>query len=130
MKEKRQSEQGVVALSIVLLLSVVLLTITITVTYLSIGEAQSSLSVSKGEQALAFTEGCVDDVLLKIRSNSAFNATSFTRPEGTCSVVYTTGGPVNWNIAVTSLATSYQRRIQVIFTRNPTGMSLISWKEI
>ena len=123
-------KDGFVAITTVLILSVVVVAIATTVTLLSIGEAQSSLSLYKGEDNLNFVEGCVEDVMLKIRANSSYNGTSITRPEGTCSITYNSGGPSNWDITITSLSAAYQRKVNVVFTRNPTGISVTSWKEI
>ena len=122
--------RGFVAISTVLILLSVVIVIGITVTYLSIGEARSSLSLFQGEDNLDFAEGCVEDVMLKIRSNSSFSSTSFTRPEGTCSIAYNLSGPTNWDLTVNSSTTGYQRKIRVIFVRNPTGITLTSWREV
>ena len=124
--------KGFVAITTVLILSAVVVAIATTVTLLSIGEAQSSLSLFKGEDNLSFLEGCVEDVMMKIRADSSYNGASITRPEGTCAITYNPGGtgPVNWDITVTTPPTTpYQRQLRVIFVRNPTGISLTSWKE-
>ncbi|OGE17572.1 hypothetical protein A3F00_05425 [Candidatus Daviesbacteria bacterium RIFCSPHIGHO2_12_FULL_37_11] len=120
---------GFIAISTVLILVSVVVAIGTTVTLLSIDEARSGLILFQGEDNLDFVEGCVDDVMLKIRSNPTFSGTSITRPEGTCSISYTATDP-NWDITVTSLSVSVQRKIQVKFTRNPAGITLTSWKEI
>ena len=122
-------QKGFMAISTVLLLSVVILAIVTTVTLVSIGELQASFSLFRGEEAIDFTEGCVEDYLLKIRADSAFSGGAITRPEGTCTIVITSANP-NWDITVSSSATNYQRKVQVVFTRNSTGIVLISWKEI
>lgn len=123
-------QKGFVAVSIVLILISVTIAIASTITYLAIGEAQSGLSLFKGEDNLTLVEGCVEDVMLKIRSDSTYNGTTVIRPEGSCSITYSSGGPVNWDITATSVTTAYQRKIQVQFTRNPTGIVLTNWKEI
>lgn len=125
-------EEGYIALTTVLVLMAVLLSTIVSITYTSVGEAQSGLALFKGEENLGFGEGCVEDVMLKIRSDSSYSGTSFTRPEGTCSIIYNPGGagPTSWDITVTSQSTQYQRKVRVIFTRNPTGITLTSWKEI
>ncbi len=124
--------KGFVAITTVLILSIVVLAISTTVTLLSIGEAQSSLSLFKGEDNLNFIEGCVEDVMMKIRANSLYSGTAISRPEGTCSITYNPGGngPINWDLTVTSQSTSYQRQVKVVFVRNSTGITLTSWKEI
>ncbi len=79
-----QKQAGFVAVVTVLIITAVIVSTVSTVSLLAIGEAQSSLTLFKGEDTLAFVEGCVEDVLLKIRSDSAYSGTSITRPEGTC----------------------------------------------
>lgn len=121
--------KGYIALSTVLILASVTIAISTTVALLSIGEAQSSLVLNKGEDNLNFVEGCVEDYLLKIRANPAFSGGSVTRPEGTCTITINSGNP-NWDIVVTSQTANYQRKIQAKFTRGGSGLTLTSWKEI
>lgn len=123
-------QKGFVAITTVLILSVVVTAIAATITILSIGEAQSGLSLFRGEDNLSFVEGCVEDALMKVRANGSYNGTSITRPEGTCSISYNSGGPTNWDIIVTSQSVTYQRKINVIFVRGGSGITLTSWKEI
>ena len=123
-------QKGYVATITVLIIMAVVIATAATVTYLSIGEAQSGFSLFKGEDTLTFVEGCVEDYLLKIRSQGAsFTASNITRPEGTCTIVVNSGNP-NWDITVSTNVTTYKRSIRVVFTRNATGITLTSWKEI
>lgn len=122
-------KNGFVAITTVMILSVVVLAIAASVTYLSIGEAQSSLSLFKGEDNLNFVEGCAEDYLLKIRANASFPGGNITHLGTTCTINIVTGNP-DWNIIVSSLDNSYQRKIEIIFTRNTTGIVLNSWREI
>ena len=103
-----------------------------TVAFLSIGEAQSGFSLFKGEDTLTFVEGCVEDVLLKVRSDPSYNGTAITHNGETCTITYNPGGsgPTNWDLTISPSATSaYQRKIRVIFTRD-SKLNLTSWKEI
>jgi hypothetical protein len=130
-----KSNQGFIALTTVLLLLAVTVGIAVSVTYSSIGEAQSGLTLFKGEDNLHFIEGCAEDALLKARSSSTFGdpvgtPVSITRPEGTCSVTVNSKTGVTWTMDVTSSTTTYKRTVRVIFDRNATGLSLTSWKEI
>lgn len=120
---------GFIAITTVLILISVSLGIAITVSLLSIGEAQTSLVLFKGEDNLSLVEGCVEDALLKIRSNSSYSGGTITRPEGSCTITINSPNP-NWDITIVSTSTSYQRKIQVMFIKTSTGLSLTSWKEI
>ena len=124
------SESGYIAISIMLILTAVVLGVIVTVAQLGIGEGQVSLALSRGEDTLHFVEGCTEDALLKIRSNPSYAPGTINRPEGTCAIdfLHTPGDP-NWNIEVSTLETTYERKMRVIFVRNATGITLTSWKE-
>lgn len=121
--------KGFVALSTVLILSVVMLAIVGTVTYTAIGEGQVALSLQQGEAGLNLVEGCTEDLLQKVHDDSAFSGTSVTRPEGTCTYSYTSSGPTNWDVTVSTNYTNEPRRIRVVFTRG-ANVTLTSWQEI
>jgi hypothetical protein len=119
---------GFLAISIVLLISTVVLVIATTVSLVGIGEAQSSYSLNSGESNLALVEGCVDDYLLKIRTDPNYAAADITRPGGgTCKITITSRSP-SWDITVSD--STSQRKIQVIFSRTTDGIQVKSWREI
>jgi len=119
---------GYVAISIVLILTAVILGIMITVAQLGIGEGQTSLALSKGEDALNFVEGCTEDALLKIRSNSSYSGGTISRPQGTCSITVVTAGAI-YTVTATTEATIYKRTIQTVVNRGLVSVTLTSWKE-
>lgn len=123
-------QKGYIALLTVLIVMAVVITSASTIALLSIGEGQSGFALFKGEDTLTFVEGCTEDYILKIRAQGAgFVAGNITRPEGTCTITVNSGNP-NWDITVSTNTTTYKRSIRVIFTRNPTGITLTSWKEV
>ncbi len=122
--------KGYIAITTVLIVSFVVLAITATVTFLSIGEAQSSLALVKGGVTLGFVEGCVEDALLKSRNNATYGGGTLIQPEGSCIATISKVGN-RWTMDVSASAgAQYQRTIEVIFDRNPNGISLVSWNEI
>jgi len=133
-------QSGYIAISSVVIILAVILALTITMSYNAIGEAQSGLVLFQGEQNLGQVEGCVEDALLKARSNSAFGEPILTpvtitrpSPEPACvvTVVSKTGsGTVTWDMNVTLNTTINKRTINVNFTRSPTQITLVSWNEI
>lgn len=124
---KRQN--GYVALLTVLIMMAIILSATTTVTLLSIGEAQSSFALYKGDETLAFVEGCTEDALLNARASAAYAGGPISRPEGTCSVTITKAG-TTWTLTVSTTNTTYVRTIEVVINRLATGITLTSWKEI
>lgn len=122
--------KGFIALSLIIIVLAVTLITGSSVALLSIGEVQSSFTLSKSEETLAFVEGCMEDALLRLRSNTlAVGASTITRPEGSCLISASQVGIV-WTINATNLTSDYKRTIQVVVTRNPTGLIITSWREI
>ena len=123
-----KQQNGYIALMTVIIISAVVLGIATTISLLAIGEGQSALALSKGEDTLTFVEGCMEDALEKARNSNAYAGGTITRPEGTCNITVSKAGNV-WTITVTQTATAYQRKIQTVVTR---GVNLIiaSWKEL
>lgn len=126
---KCKVQSGFVAISVVVILIAVVIAAGTTITLLSINEAQSGLVLYKGEENLDFVEGCVEDYMLKIRSQgNSFVAGNITRPEGTCTIIVNSSG--SWDINVSTTSTKYKRTINVNFNRTSTAITLTSWKEI
>lgn len=123
------TQKGFMAISVVILISAAVLIIATTVALVGVGEAQSSLSINKGESNLSLVEGCAEDYLLKIRSNPTYTASAITRPEGTCSIVINSGNP-NWDVIISSTDLNFKRKVQLKFTRGLNTITLTSWKEI
>ena len=122
--------KGYIATITVLIVMAVALGIATTVTYLSIGEAQSGFSLFKGEDTLTFVEGCAEDGLLKSRADASYSGGTIERPEeGSCSIAISKVS-IPWTMTVTTSITTYKRTIEIKYTRNPTGITLSSWKEI
>ena len=122
-------KDGFVATTTVLIISAVVIAIVTTTVLLSVGEGQSALAQLKGEENLTNVEGCVEDVLQKIHDNGSYSGTSIARPEGTCTISYTLGGPTDWDITVAFSGTEYNRKIQVVFTRG-AAIVISRWEEI
>lgn len=121
-------KKGFIALTSVLVISVVILSVTLTVVYLAVGQGQSSLALTKGEDQLNFVEGCMEDALLKIRANASYVGGTISRPEGTCNITVSQIGNV-YTVISTGSTTIFKRTIQVNATRGGTVV-INSWKEI
>jgi hypothetical protein len=122
-------QKGYIALATIIIITAVVLAISSTVAFLAIGEAQSGLALFKGEDAITFSEGCMNDALLKARSDANYTGGNITRPEGTCIITVSKAGNL-WTLTATTSVTTYKRTIQAIINRQSTGITLTSWQEI
>ncbi len=122
-------KNGYMTLITVLIISTVALIIGTTVSLLAIGQAQSGYAITKGEDALAFVDGCAEDALLKTKNSPTYNGGTITRPEGTCSITISKAGNT-WTILATTTATTYKKTIRVVVTRSTGTLVVSSWEEI
>jgi len=123
-------QKGYIALLTVLIVMAVVVTAATTVALLSIGEAQSGFALFKGEDTLTFVEGCAEDALLKSRADASYSGGTIERPEeGSCSITISKVS-IPWTMTVTTSIATYKRTIEIKYTRNPTGITLSSWKEV
>lgn len=122
-------KQGFIAITTVLIISVVVIAIVATVFTLSVSESQSSLALAKGENALQFSEGCVEDVLLRIRADENYSATDIAYPDGNCQLDIAKDG-TTWTVHVHSNIADYERSLNVVFERTLTGIVMTHWEEV
>lgn len=121
-------QKGFIAISSVIIVASVVLAISISTTYLMIGEGQSSLASTKGEEALVFVENCMEDALLKIRNEPNYPGGSIVHLSDTCSITVNKSSN-NYTITATSTSFDHVRTIQVEATRT-NQLTITSWKEI
>jgi hypothetical protein len=124
-----RNTKGFAALSAVLLISAVVMAVVTTVTMQAIGEGQTALAVDLGNTDQYLVDGCAEDVMQKIHDLATYSTASITRPEGTCTITYTLGGPVNWDLTIKESGTTFGKIVRVVFTRGMTNV-ITSWTEI
>ena len=123
-----RTRNGFAAIAIVLTLLVVSVLFSATVIFSSVGEAQSSLSLYQGEIALAFTESCGEETLLRLRNDESFSEGSISLPGGICELSFSSE-PTYQIITVTGEKDGYRRTIEIQVSRTVTGLTLLSWSE-
>jgi hypothetical protein len=122
-------KKGFIAITTVLIISVVVIALVATIFTLSFSESQSSLALEKGENAVQFSEGCVEDVLLRIRSDENYSATEITYPHGVCYVDIAKNG-TTWTVKVHANISDYERSLRVVFEKTITGIVMTQWEEL
>lgn len=122
-------KKGFIAITTVLIISVVVIAIVTTIFTLSLSESQSSIALVKGETAMQFSEGCVEDVLLRIRSDENYSATEIVYPEGVCVVDIAKDG-TTWIVNTHSNISGYERDLHIIFEKTLTGITMTRWEEV
>lgn len=122
-------QRGFIAITSVIIIASVVLAISLSATYLSIGEGQSALSLTKGEQTLNQVESCVEEALFKIRQSPTYAGGTLNYPDGFSCSINVVNVANNYTVTVTNLNSDYTRSIEAVVNR--TGqLTITSWKEI
>jgi hypothetical protein len=122
------SNHGYVAITSVLVVTVIIITIGVSVSLLSISDLQTSFANKKSEEVVYFTEACVEEALLRLNETNDV-PTSLSFPEGTCVIGPTPLGGGSWNVIVQGTKDDYTKKIEIQATRGTT-VDVTSWKEI
>ncbi|MBL7159118.1 hypothetical protein ISS85_01460 [Candidatus Microgenomates bacterium] len=122
-------KKGYIAFSSLLVISAVVLAVTISVSILSISESQMGYAVKKGEEALFFVEGCLEEALLRFSSNPLYNGGLLNFPEGQCTIVVQENSE-DWTVVASGLKDGHARKVEAKIRRVCNQTELISWLEI
>lgn len=115
----------------VLALLVTSLSLTLAVTYLSIGESQSALALSKSEMAYQAMEGCAQDALLLSLRDENYTGGEYSYLGAVCMVDVSKDGTA-WTLNVSSTKDVFTRSARIIVDRSvdtPATLTLSSWLE-
>ena len=123
------THKGFVAITTVLIFSMVLIAVVVTVSLTSIGESQSSYALMKGESTLLLAEECAEDALSFIRTDALYVGGSFAHPDVQCHADVSYDGAIG-TLRVHLENTEYDRWVEVVFERTGTGITLIHWTEV
>ncbi|KKQ51850.1 MAG: hypothetical protein UT19_C0005G0033 [Candidatus Woesebacteria bacterium GW2011_GWB1_39_10b] len=119
------------ALTSILIISAITLSIAISISLLGVGEAKSSLDYKKGGETLKIAEACVEEALLRLKSDESYLGASLTVGDGLCNISVS-GSGLDRTIDVTAQITngiSYTKKIQVTAKRTGTAINITGWNE-
>ena len=125
---KKGKNKGYIALSTVLMLSVIIVAIGLTVSLISINEGQLGLAQLRSEQSLALVEACAEEALLALNETNTV-PTTISLPDGNCTATTDSQSGNDWTFTVNGTFDSYQKSLQLQVTKTNT-ITITSWKEV
>jgi DeoR/GlpR family transcriptional regulator of sugar metabolism len=124
-------ERGYIAVLSTLIVGAVSLAIVVGVLLLGVSSQKSSFVSQWQTQARGATDGCTEEALQQIQSNTAFTGTN-TVTIGTESCTYTVAntGVTTRTISASATVGSVVRKVQVYVTIASSSISITSWQEV
>jgi hypothetical protein len=122
------NQKGFMMILAVLLLLAVTGGLALTLSLLSIGSNQSEGALWNGEQALFFSESCLEEGLLRIKKEADYSGGTFQLPEGECELGVEKNG-FSYSITAVGKGTDYQRSLRAEALLDASGIHVSSWRE-
>ncbi len=122
-------KNGFAAIAGVLVMIAVLGSLLFVASFLSIGESKAGLDLLRAEQTFSLVEGCAEDALLRSRADETYVGGAISLPEGECDATVDKDG-TEWTVTVSASHAGFFRRLEIVFDREPSGITLSRWREI
>ncbi|NTW26941.1 MAG: hypothetical protein HGA36_01310 [Candidatus Moranbacteria bacterium] len=125
-----ENKKGYVVISTVLILLFVTLGIAATLSFLSIGSSKVSQSFGEGRQALFLSESCLEEGLLRLKTDVAYAGGTINFPEEkVCHLNITNDGQIYTMQAYMLGQKKYVRSLEVHVNIVDGILQIISWEE-
>ena len=120
--------QGYIALTSILLISILIFVVGTSISLLSVGQTQSTISTMQSQKVFHLTEACVEEALLRLQVDNTL-PTTIILPEASCDVVVNSQSGNDWDFTVTYNGPTATHSIQVEATR-AESITITNWLEI
>jgi hypothetical protein len=122
-----RNKNGFLALSLILIILAVVSAIVVSVSLMAIGEGKGGLFHYYGTYSLSLAEACMEDALLKFRTNPSYTGGTINFPQGSCNVTVSLVSGA-YRVTTTFTYKNSTRTIEAAVTRT-SKLNLSSWKE-
>ena len=126
-----KNKAGIAALFTVIVIGSAGLLMAYGAVMLGIGELELGYTASRGAEAFALADGCVDEALERLRVNESYSGGILTLPNGWCDIqVQVIPSPTQRTITVTgTINTMYYKKLQAVVTVG-SAVTIDSWLEL
>ena len=125
-----QSQSGLAALIVVVIIGAAVLVMAKSVSFLSMGEIDMAYTSVKGEEALVIAEGCAEETLRRFQLDENYSASDYVLSlgGGQC-VINTSADNDERTINVIGRVDNYYKRIRVGIIATSSTVMVNSWEE-
>lgn len=131
MKKNLFNQSGLMAISSLLIISVVATAIAISISLIGVSEAQNSLTYKKGAEVLKISESCAEESLIRLRNDVNYAGGSLQLDGGYCTISISGTGS-NRTIDIVGQIDGppvFIRRLQLTVKRAGQSINILTWQE-
>jgi uncharacterized protein YdiU (UPF0061 family) len=131
MKSYTQTDsQGFAALFTIVIVSAAALTMALTASFIGFGELDSGYTNDKANEALSLTDGCMEEALTRLRTESGYLGEVLALSSGNCTISVVTLSGVSTITVIAQTTEGYSRTLEAVVSKTGRTLSVISWNEI
>jgi len=124
-----KDQRGIAALMTIVIVSAATLIMAYTASFLGLGELDLGYTFSRDGEVFSFTDGCVNEAIYRVISDSSYSGSSLSVSEGSC-IINVTGTGNDRTIIVTGTVGNYYKKIQTEITLSGGNAIINSWQEL
>lgn len=121
-----QRKSGFILITTTLVLLALSVTLVAATFSFSLGSTARSLALERGEQTLAFADGCMEEALFRIRGDANYGDATIDLEGVTCTVDVERSGD-DYTITTETTNSGHTRRVTVQANRGASQVTLTSW---
>jgi uncharacterized protein YdiU (UPF0061 family) len=121
--------QGFVALFVIVIVSSVALTMALTSSFIGFGELDSGYTSEKSNEALALADGCMEEALTRVRTESGYAGELLVLSNGDCTISVSTLGAINTITVLAQTSASYFKTLESVVSKTNRTLTIMSWEE-
>lgn len=122
-------KRGVAALLTVVIVSAAVLIMAFSAAFLGLGELDMGWTSQKGEEARAWTEGCLEQALYRLKWDDNYSGETLSIGDNSCIIEVQTNGNER-SLLVLGTINNYQKKIGANVTLINNNLTLNSWQEM
>ena len=120
--------KGYITILAVLVLLAVTGGIATTLIFSSTDNIQGQDALERGDQALLFSESCLEEGLLQIIKDPTYSGKNFTMPQGDCEVIVESNNGI-YTVHATRKNAKFEKSIVASANLDAEKLTVVSWRE-
>ncbi|MFH1522566.1 MAG: hypothetical protein ABIE43_01960 [Patescibacteria group bacterium] len=125
----RDSQQGLAALFIIVILTAAIFIMAYSASLLGLGELDMSYTAQKGAEVFSIADGCMEEALHRLKIDLGYNGDSLNLGSGSCIISVETNENIRTITITANIDEKYYKKIQSNVTIDNREITVNSWEE-
>ena len=125
----KNDKRGVAALLTIVIVSAAVLIMAFSASLLGLGELDMGWTSQKGDEALALSDGCLEETLYKLKLSGSYSGETLNIGSNSCIITVVASGS-DRTITILGTVGEFNKKLQATATLSGSTVTLNTWQEI